>query len=30
VIDAVIEYVRLLMTGGPHHPDSPRTELAGG
>ena len=23
VIDAVIEYVRLLMTGGPYHPDSP-------
>jgi len=23
VIDAVIEYVRLLMTGGPCHPDSP-------
>jgi hypothetical protein len=23
VIDAVIEYVRLLMTGGPYHPGSP-------
>jgi AcrR family transcriptional regulator len=23
VIDAVIEYVRLLMSGGPYHPDSP-------
>jgi hypothetical protein len=23
VIDAVIDYVRLLMTGGSYHPDSP-------